>query len=265
MNSSLITIAATSGKGGVGKTNLVTNLAIEMARMGQRVLLLDGDLSLANVDLLLGLVPRYTLYDVVTGARRIDEITLEGPDGIRIIPASSGVEEMANLDDYRREVLLGSLEAVAQDRDVLLIDTGSGIHAQSIRLAQAADEILIVTTPEPPAFSDAYATLKVLSARALTRAPRLVVNMASDEGEAQRVAQRVSRVARRFLNLEVELYGVILRDAAVRRAVKEQRPFVSAYPDSRAAVGVRALAHRLLDAPQPQRRTRPRPALRLAA
>jgi flagellar biosynthesis protein FlhG len=265
MSSPWITIAAASGKGGVGKTNLITNLAIEMARMGQRVLLLDGDLSLANVDLLLGLVPRYTLYDVVTGERRIDEIALEGPGGIRIIPASSGVEEMANLDDYRREVLLGSLEAVARDRDVLLIDTGSGIHAQSIRLAQAADEILIVTTPEPPAFSDAYATLKVLCARALTRPPRLVVNMASDEGEADRVAQRVRRVARRFLGLEVELYGVILRDATVRRAVKEQRPFVSAYPDSRAAAGVRALAQRLLDAPHPQRRTRPQPALRLAA
>jgi len=242
----LLTVAVTGGKGGVGKTNLVTNLAIMIARMGKKVLLLDGDFSLANVDLLLGLVPHSNLYDVVSGRKRIDEIVLEGEAGIRIIPAASGVEEMAALDDYRREVLIRSLENLAADRDVLLIDTGSGIHRQNLRLAQMADEILVLTTPEPTAFSDAYATIKVLSSRRLARPPRLVVNMAHSEAEALRVARRVARVANQFLGFEPELYGIIPDDEAVPRAVKAQEPFVKVDEDCPAAVGVRELAKRLL-------------------
>jgi len=254
----LRTIAVTSGKGGVGKTNIVTNLAIRLAELGQRVLLLDGDLSLANVDLLLGLVPEATLYDVVAGRCSVEEILLAGPAGIQILPASSGVEEMANLDDYRREVLLRSLEAVARDRDVLLVDTGSGIHAQSMRLAQVADEILVVTTPEPPAFADAYATLKVLSARRFVCPPRLVVNMAASSAEANRVAGRVRRVARRFLGLELEVCGMIPRDESVWRAVQEQQPFLTAHPTSPAAEAIRRLAACLLGWPgEPGRQTEP--------
>ncbi len=243
---SLLTVAVTSGKGGVGKTNLVTNLALVMARLGKKVLLLDGDFSLANVDLLLGLVPRYNLYDVVSGRKRIDEIVLTGEEGIRIIPAASGVEEMAALDDYRREVLVRSMENLAADRDVLLIDTGSGIHRQNLRLAQMADEILVLTTPEPTAFSDAYATIKVLSSRRLVHPPRLVVNLARSEAEALRVARRVSRVARQFLGFEPELFGVIPEDEAVPRSVKAQEPFVKLYENAPATVGVRTLAKRLL-------------------
>jgi flagellar biosynthesis protein FlhG len=242
-----LAVAVTSGKGGVGKTNLVTNLAVAMSRMGRRVLLLDGDLSLANVDLLLGLAPRYNLYDVVTGQKRLDEIVLDGPQGIRIIPASSGVEEMANLDDYRREVLVRSLEVMAQDRDVLLIDTGSGIHRQNLRLAQLADEILVVTTPEPTAFSDAYATIKVLSHRRLAHPPRLIINMARTESEALRVADRVTRVAKQFLGFEPELFGVIPNDEAVKKAVKAQKPFIEMFENAPASSGVFELAKRLLD------------------
>ncbi len=246
MREELLTVAVTGGKGGVGKTNLVTNLAIVIARMGKKVLLLDGDFSLANVDLLLGLVPHSNLFDVVSGRKRIDEIVLEGEAGIRIIPAASGVEEMAALDDYRREVLIRTLENLASDRDVLLIDTGSGIHRQNLRLAQMADEILVLTTPEPTAFSDAYATIKVLASRRLARPPRLVVNMAHTEAEALRVARRVSRVAGQFLGFEPELYGIIPNDEAVPRAVKAQEPFVKIYEDCPAAAGVRELAKRLL-------------------
>ncbi len=242
----LLSVAVTGGKGGVGKTNLVTNLAIVMARMGKKVLLLDGDLSLANVDLLLGLVPRYNLYDVVTGQKRIDEVVLTGEAGILILPAASGVEEMAALDDYRREILIRSLENLAADRDVLLIDTGSGIHRQNLRLAQMADEILVLTTPEPTAFSDAYATMKVLCSRRLARPPRLVVNMARSEAEALRIARRVARVAAQFLGFEPELYGIIPEDEAVPRAVKAQEPFVKVYEEAPATVGVRELAKRLL-------------------
>ncbi|MBM3317809.1 MAG: MinD/ParA family protein [Candidatus Eisenbacteria bacterium] len=254
----LLSIAIAGGKGGIGKTNLAANLAIGMSDLGRRVLLLDGDLSLANVDLLLGLAPRHTLHDVVTGRRRMEEIVLAGPAGVRILPAASGIEEMADLDEVRRERLLRSLARVTGDRDVLIIDTAPGIQAQNLRLARAADEILVVTTPEPPAFADAYATLKVLSAHALARPPRLVVTMARDRGEARRVSERIGRVARRFLGLDLELCGVIPRDAAVARAVRRQQPFVRAYPDSPAAEAIRDLARRLLDPPErPRRRARP--------
>lgn len=240
-------VAVTSGKGGVGKTNLVTGLAMLMAESGLKVMLLDGDLSLANVDLLLGLAPRYNLYDVVHGHKRLSEIILRGPNDIRIIPAASGVEEMAGLDDYRREVLVRSLESVARDRDVLLIDTGSGIHRQNIRLAQLADEILVVTTPEPTAFSDAYATIKVLASRRLANPPRLVVNMARTEAEAGRVAARVARVADQFLGFEPQLYGVIPQDESVPKAVKSQQSFVKKFPDGPATAGLRELMRRLLE------------------
>jgi flagellar biosynthesis protein FlhG len=257
----------TSGKGGVGKSCLVANLALIMAQMGKQVLLLDGDLSLANVDLLMGLVPQVNLYDVVRGAKRIDEIILTGPEGIGIIPAASGIEEMANLDDYRRELLVRSLELVAKDRDVLLVDTGSGIHRQNLRLAQMADEILVVTTPEPTAFSDAYATIKILTGRRLVHPPRLVVNMAHSLGEGRGTARRVRRVARQFLGFQPKLYGVIPFDEAVPRAVRRQQLLVREAPESPAARSLRRLAERILAARPDSgpRRRREAPAASRAA
>src|SRR4051812_4888963 len=196
-------LAVTSGKGGVGKTNIVTNLAIALARQGARVLVLDGDLGLANVDLLLGIAPQYDLQDLILGDRAIEDIVLEGPDGIRVIPASSGVEELANLDEYRTECLLRSLATLEEDVDLILIDAPSGIGTHAVTLSQAADEILVVTTPEPTSFSDAYAMIKVLSQRPLKGTPSLLVNQANSENEALEVAKRVQSVAKRFLNLDV--------------------------------------------------------------
>ena len=170
------TIAVTSGKGGVGETNIVTNLAIALSRQGVRVLVLDGDLGLANVDLLLGVAPQFDLQDVVLGNRNLRDIVLEGPDGIRVVPASSGVEELANLDEYRTEVLLRKLAELEQETDIILIDSPSGIGHHATSLVQGADQILVVTTPEPTSFSDAYAMIKVLTKRPLRAMPALLVN-----------------------------------------------------------------------------------------
>jgi flagellar biosynthesis protein FlhG len=242
-------IAVTSGKGGVGKTNIVTNLAIALARQGVRVLLLDGDLGLANVDLLLGVAPQYDLQDVILGHRGIEDIVLEGPDGVRVIPASSGVEELANLDEYRTECLLRSLTELEQEVDLILIDAPSGISTHTTALAQAADQILVVTTPEPTSFSDAYAMIKVLTQRSLKCVPALLVNLANTEEEAMDVARRVKAVAKRFLNLDIDYWGYVLADESVPKSVIRQEPFLSTYPYSPAATCLYQLARRVLGHP----------------
>jgi flagellar biosynthesis protein FlhG len=245
-------VAVTSGKGGVGKTNIVTNLALALSRQGVRVLVLDGDLGLANVDLLLGVAPQYDLQDVILGGRSIEDIVLDGPDGMRLVPASSGVEELANLDEYRTEVLLRSLAGFDREVDLILIDSPSGIGHQTTSLVQVADEILVVTTPEPTAFSDAYAMIKVLTKRPLKCTPALVVNQADSEEEALEVARRVRSVAKRFLNLEVPYWGFILADESVPKSVVRQEPFISTYPYSPASSCIYQLARRVLgQAPKP--------------
>src|SRR2546426_12535630 len=239
-------IAVTSGKGGVGKTNIVTNLAIALARQGTRVLVLDGDLGLANVDLLLGISPQYDLQDAILGDRRLEDIVLEGPEGIRVVPASSGVEELANLDEYRTECLLRSLANVEADVDMIVIDAPSGIGTHAVALSQAADEIVVVTTPEPTSFSDAYAMIKVLSQRPLKCTPALLVNQANSESDALEVSRRVQSVAKRFLNLEIEYWGFILADESVPKSVLRQEPFLSTYPYSPASSCILRLARRVL-------------------
>jgi flagellar biosynthesis protein FlhG len=239
-------VAVTSGKGGVGKTNIVTNLALALARQGIRVLVVDGDLGLANVDLLLGVAPQYDLQDVILGQRSVRDVVFEGPDGIHVLPASSGVEELANLDEFRTECLIRSLGELEDDIDIILIDSPSGIGRNVISLVQVADQILVVTTPEPTSFSDAYAMIKVLSRRPLKCVPSLLVNQANSDDEANSVARRVRTVAKRFLNLDIEYWGCILADESVAKSVQRQEPFLSTYPYSPAASCVYSLARRVL-------------------
>jgi flagellar biosynthesis protein FlhG len=239
-------VAVTSGKGGVGKTNIVTNLALALARQGIRVLVVDGDLGLANVDLLLGVAPQYDLQDVILGQRSVRDVVFEGPDGIHVLPASSGVEELANLDEFRTECLIRSLGELEEDVDLILIDSPSGIGKNAISMVQAADQILVVTTPEPTSFSDAYAMIKVLSRRPLRCVPSLLVNQAGSEDEAASVARRVRTVAKRFLNLDIEYWGCVLADESVAKSVQRQEPFLSTYPYSPASSCIYSLARRVM-------------------
>jgi flagellar biosynthesis protein FlhG len=240
-------IAITSGKGGVGKTSVATNLAIAFARRGRKVLLVDGDLSLANVDLLFGLVPQKNLGDVVLGGAEVEEVLLDTSEGVRLLPASSGVEDLADLDDFRRERLLRELSRVEKGCDLILLDTGSGIGRQTMHLARAADRVLVVTTPEPTAFSDAYATLKVLSRGRLRALPSLVVNMAASAQEGRETERRIRTVAERFLGFRPDYLGHILLDQSVGRAVRRQEPLLRAFPRSPAAACIENLAGRLLE------------------
>ena len=259
------TLVVSSGKGGVGKSNLSTNLAVALGELGARVLLVDADLSQANLDLLLGVHPRFDLQHVLNGERSPEEIVVPGPRGVKLIPAASGVPELGELDDYRRECLLRGISQLEADVDLVLIDTASGISHQVTSFCLAGDEVTVVTTPEMPAFSDAYALIKLLQQRGLKRPPHLLVNMASTPEEAEETAHRIQLVARRFLCLEIDSWGYIPYDPAVPRAVRRQEPVVTAFPQSAAAHAYRALAERLWRAPDPEPQRAPQAPERLEA
>ena len=245
------TLAVASGKGGVGKSNLCANLAVALGQRGARVLLLDADLSQANLDLLLGVHPRLDLQHVLEGGRLLEEIVVEGPAGVRLIPAASDVPELAELDDYRRECLLRGIGTLEGDADLVIMDTASGVSRDALALCLAADDVIVMTTPEMPAFADAYGLIKVLSAQGAPRAPHLIVSQAASPEEAEETAHRIRLVARRFLHLEVDSWGAIPEDPAIPRAVRCQEPVVTAFPQSPAAAAYRALAARLWT-PEPE-------------
>jgi flagellar biosynthesis protein FlhG len=245
------TIAIASGKGGVGKSNLAANLAVALGERGARVLLVDADLAQASLDLLLGLHPRFDLQHVLAGDRTLEDIVVQGAKGVRLIPASSGVPELADLDDYRRECLLRGLSALDPGVDLILIDTASGVSRTVTSFCLAADEVLVVTSPEMPAFSDAYSLIKMLHAQNIARAPRLLVNMAGSAEEAEETSHRIRLVARRFLSLELEFWGYVPFDPSVGHAVRLQEPVVTSFPHAPSSIAYRALAERLWD-PNPQ-------------
>ena len=253
---SVRTVVVASGKGGVGKSNLAANVAVALGERGARVLLLDADVSQANLDLLLGLHPRYDLGHVLNGEKTLEEILVTGSRGVTLVPAASGVPELADLDDFRREALLRGLGQIDAEMDLVLIDTASGVSRATTSLCLAADDVVVVTTPEMPAFSDAYGLIKLLQGQGLRHAPHLVVSMATTPEEAEETAHRIRLVARRFLRIEIDAWEMVPFDASVSRAVRRQVPVCSAYPQSPAAAAYRALAARLWTPATPLDETR---------
>lgn len=239
-------LAVTSGKGGVGKTNLVANLALEMSRLGRRVLLIDTDLGLANVDIVLGLNPEATLAEVIRGEKRIEDVILSGPAGIRVLPAASGVAEIAHLSPEARVSLLSQVDALEGEFDVVLLDTGAGISENVLFFSSLAQEIIVVAVPEPTSIADAYALMKVLGARHAARRFRLVVNMVKSAEEGRGVYARLAEVAARFLDVSIDYLGHVLTDAAVHRAVSQRRPVCLAHPDAPASRAIHGLARKIL-------------------
>lgn len=239
------TIAVTSGKGGVGKSNLAVNLAAAIAAR-RATCLLDADLGLANADLLCGVSPGATLEDVVQGRRRLADVMTLAPGGFRLLPGASGVASVANLAPAARRELVIQLAGLERSFDVLLVDTGAGIGANAMAFTLAADSALVVVTPEPTSITDAYGAIKTIAAKVERPRIRVAVNMASGEAEGGEVFRRLDRVARHFLSLPLELAGVVPHDEAVREAVRKRVPFLVHAPDAPASRAVRAIADRLL-------------------
>jgi len=235
-------IAVTGGKGGVGKTSVSVNLATGLAAAGRRVVLLDGDLGLANVDVLLGLSPRYTLAHVLSGERTLDEILVEAKQGFKIVPAASGAADLASLDGAGHLGLVQAFSGLATRVDALIIDTAAGIAPGVLQFSQAAQHVLVVVTDEPASLTDAYALIKVLSRDYGVSRFRVVANMARGPAEGETLFKKLEKVTGRFLDVLLEYAGAVPDDEHVRRAIRVQRPVLDAYPGSPAGRAFKKLA-----------------------
>lgn len=239
-------LAITSGKGGVGKTNLAVNLGACLAGRGLRTALLDGDLGMANVDIILGLNPAHTIADVIAGHKRLLEVASAGPQGLQVFSGGSGLYEMANLSTWQLEHFAGSLAELDEVCDLLLIDTGAGLSQGVVRLVLSAAEVIVVTTPEPTALADAYGIVKVVARRSPGTKVHVVVNMVKHEGEGEALFGHFQKAAHRFLQLDLNYLGHIPFDPLVSRCVQEQTLFLMEQPNSRAAQAVQNIARNLL-------------------
>lgn len=238
-------LAVTSGKGGVGKTNIAANLSVSLAARNQRVILMDADLGLGNLDVLMNIQSRYNLTHVVSGKRSLDEITHVGPGGIEIICGGSGIESLANLSAFQRQRLLDEMQSLQDRSDLIVIDTGAGIHSSVIAFCLAADHTLVVTTPEPTAITDAYAMIKVLAAQQYTGRVSLLVNMAQTLAEGKKVYRQIADVSSRFLNMAVFEAGVLCKDENLVQAVRRREPVVQAFPKSDISKAMAVVGNRL--------------------
>jgi len=238
-------IAVTSGKGGVGKSNLSVNLAVCLARQGLRVCLLDADLGMANADVLCGLAPTHTLEDVVKGDRRLSEVVVPAPGGFTLVPGASGVGRLANLQVAEQHRLVEQLGLLERTVDLVVVDTGAGVGTAVTSFVAAAAATLVVVTPEPTSMTDAYGAIKVLAADLPHARPRLVVNQVTSMAEARDVHARIDRVSRRYLGRGVAFAGAVPADPALQAAVRRQRPLTVFAPDAPAAKAIESLASSL--------------------
>ena len=238
------TIVITSGKGGVGKTSLSVSLAIAIAQDGKSVTLLDADLGLANINVILGIIPKYNLYHVIKGKKKLKDIIIEVPEGIKIIAGASGFQQLANLDVKQRDEFINSISELAND-DFLIVDTGAGISQNVLSFVMAADEVIVVTTPEPTAITDAYGIIKAIASQSNEKHIKLIVNRAQSVAEGKRVAQRVINIAGQFLNIKVEELGFVYEDLYVPKSVRNQKPFIVSYPGCKASGCVKVIADRI--------------------
>ena len=242
-------LSITSGKGGVGKTAVVSNVAVTLSKLGKKVLIIDADLGLANVDVVLGLAPPYNLNHFFNGERSLEEIMVEGPHGLKILPAGSGVQQFTRLDSQLKMRLIDSLDALDEHFDFVLIDTEAGISDNVTYFNVAAHDILVVTTPEPTAITDAYALMKLLSTQYHQKRFLLAVNSVRSADEGLDVFEKLTMVSGRYLDIFIDYLGCVPYDKKMHDSVRQQQVMVDLYPEHKVAKAFVDLAETLLDIP----------------
>lgn len=239
-------IAVTSGKGGVGKSNITVNLALALARQGQRVLIIDADLGMANVDLLLGCHAPYNFSHLLSRSCSITEIVAQGPGEIHYISGGSGIQDLANMSEMELFLITSQLSELDNMADIILLDTGAGLARNVLHFVTCADEVIVVTTPEPTSLTDAYAIVKAAVAQRSQAKMRLIINRVSSEDEARKVAANVIRACQKFLSISLSELGFVPEDKSVGKAVRQQQPFYLSYPTAWASHCINNIACALL-------------------
>ncbi len=239
-------ITVTSGKGGVGKTNISTNLAIAYAERGKKVVVFDADLGLANVNVILNVVPKYNLYHVIRRQKTMEEILLKTQYGIYLVAGASGFSQIANLSADEREPFLKGLVSLSF-ADIIIIDTAAGINSSVVDFIDIADDILVITTPEPTAITDAYGMIKIIATEVQKERAQvqLIVNQVNSVSEGRGVAQRLANISTQFLNMKVDYLGFVFNDPLIQQAVRRQRPFYVMDPKAKVTACVRNIVSRL--------------------
>lgn len=239
-------IAVTSGKGGVGKTNIATNMGIAYAQMGKKVIVMDADLGLANVNVILNIIPQYNLYHVIKKQKKMSEIIIDTQYGIKMIVGASGFSKIANMTEAERDDFIKEMYTLS-DVDIIIIDTSAGVSRNVLSFVAAADEVAVITTSEPTAITDAYGIIKVIATEVdnIDLNLKLIVNRVDSAVEAKRIADRMIDIAGQFLNLKIEYLGFIYNDQAVKQAVLKQKPFIVTDPGGKASVCLKHIVARL--------------------
>jgi flagellar biosynthesis protein FlhG len=244
-------IAVTGGKGGVGKTNVSVNLAVALADLGRKVMVLDADLGLANIDVVLGLHPQYDLSHVLRGERLLEEVVIEGPSGVLVIPAASGIQQMAELSEAEHAGLIRAFSDLSNDVDILVVDTAAGISHTVVSFSRAVQEVIVVVCDEPASITDAYALIKLLNREYGVNRFRILANMTRTTQEGRELYNKMCRVTDRYLDVMLSFMGSIPYDDSLRKAVRSQKPVVHAFPRSTSAQAFKNLAKKADNWPVP--------------
>lgn len=239
-------ITITSGKGGVGKSNFVVNLAISLQKSGKRVLIFDADIGMGNDDVLMGIFPKYNVMDLIKGRKALDEVLAEGPHGIKLLPGGSGLNNIEDLDQNERQTFLSRIEEI-EGFDYILIDTGAGISRSVLAFIACSQQVILVTTPEPTSLTDGYSLLKAVKHFKIDVDVKVMVNKAFSKKESERTYDKFNSAVKRFLNLDIKYLGYILEDRKLVMAVREQTPFTVAYPNSDASKCIKIITNNIMD------------------